>query len=335
MHACPFVSVVMCFYKERIDWLRQSIDSILEQTYSYFEFIIICDNPSYQEGLALLKEYQDCDSRIKLIINEENKGLTKSLNIGLEKAKGEYVIRMDADDISFPERIEEQVKFMEANPQVVASGTSAYFFDDNKERKVIRETSSNKLKALLIFDSPIFHPTAIFRRLVDGKPVRYNEDIKFSQDYALWISLVSGHKLSNIAKPLVKYRISNEQISALKIEEQKQCTALCQEMALKQLPFYLSLEQVELMHVLTIWQEKKRDICDINRFVLDFSKALKQTGDIDNKTMWHRFILFYANYLPKHMDMKSALRNYIKVAMLTKTLDLYSFLSMVIKYFRQ
>ena len=98
------ISVVMSVYNEPVDWIRQSIDSILNQTFRYFEFIIINDNPEGISQKKMLKDFAAKDNRIKIIENEENKGLTKSLNIGISKATGKYIARMDADDISMPDR---------------------------------------------------------------------------------------------------------------------------------------------------------------------------------------------------------------------------------------
>ena len=101
----------MSIYSEEEEWIRESIDSILNQTFSDFEFIIINDNPNRDKNNSLLTEYTRIDNRIIIITNEENIGLTKSLNKGLEIARGKYIARMDADDISLPTRFEKQVDF--------------------------------------------------------------------------------------------------------------------------------------------------------------------------------------------------------------------------------
>ena len=108
----PKLSVVMSVYNEPTEWITQSIDSILNQTFRDFEFIIINDNPEREENESLLNSYSQKDKRIVVIKNEQNLGLTKSLNIGINEAKGDYIVRMDADDYSFPERFEKQVQFM-------------------------------------------------------------------------------------------------------------------------------------------------------------------------------------------------------------------------------
>ena len=119
------VSVVMSVFSEPRNWLKKAINSILDQTFSDFEFIIINDNPIRKENYLFLKEIQQKDSRIIIIENKENIGLTKSLNKGLSVARGTYIARMDADDISFPTRLEKQYLFMEANSGVIACGAWA------------------------------------------------------------------------------------------------------------------------------------------------------------------------------------------------------------------
>ena len=111
----PIISVIMSVYNEPLDWVQESIDSILQQTFGNFEFIIINDNPNNKELFDFLITNKIKDNRIIIINNDENIGLTKSLNKGLERAKGEYIARMDADDISLPERLEKQINFLNTN----------------------------------------------------------------------------------------------------------------------------------------------------------------------------------------------------------------------------
>ena len=109
------VSVIMSTYKEEEIFLRQAIESILDQTYKDFEYIIILDNPDNDLHIKIIEEYTNIDKRIKFYINKKNIGLTASLNKGLELAKGIYICRMDADDISISNRIENQKKYLEEN----------------------------------------------------------------------------------------------------------------------------------------------------------------------------------------------------------------------------
>ena len=160
------LSVIMSTYKEPLAYLKQSIESILNQIFRDFEFIITNDNPSNLEAIRLLKSYADNDKRIKLVFNEKNTGLTKSLNKSLVLCKGEYIARMDADDISHPTRFEKQVNFLDKNQDIVLCGSWVKFVD--KQDKVIgllkNPTDFKKIKNSVIKFNPFVHPTWMFRR---------------------------------------------------------------------------------------------------------------------------------------------------------------------------
>ena len=205
----PQISVIMSVYKEPLDWLRQSIDSILNQTFSDFEFIIICDNPQYIEGAHLLREYEKNDSRIRLIFNDINIGLTKSLNKGLSVAKGEYIARMDADDISMKDRFSEQVDFLGKFPIIDVCGTNIIMFGDIDKECQYPEKHE---EMFFFIDNCLAHSSVMMRKRVAR--MAYNETYKTSQDYELWCRAYKmGVKFHNIQKPLLKYRWSKEQIS--------------------------------------------------------------------------------------------------------------------------
>ena len=121
------ISVVMPTYNTQISILREAVDSILNQTFSDFEFIII-DDGSANDTYEYLKSIPD--ERIKIIKNDTNIGITKSLNIGFRAARGKYIARMDSDDIAFPDRFEKQYAFMESHPDVFVCGSKAIFFKD-------------------------------------------------------------------------------------------------------------------------------------------------------------------------------------------------------------
>jgi glycosyltransferase involved in cell wall biosynthesis len=212
------ISVIMCIYSEKVEWLRTSIESVLNQTFSDFEFIIINDNPNRELNNAILAEYQSKDKRIVIITNEVNIGLTKSLNIGIKIAKGDYIARMDADDISLKERLELQVDYLNKNEEV---GVCSSFigligetnFLTNKTLKYPKE--NNSIKTELFFSNAIAHPTVMFRRqLFSDNNLYYNEDFKRAQDYDLWSKVFFITKFHTINKILLNYRLSNEQVSS-------------------------------------------------------------------------------------------------------------------------
>jgi len=217
------ISVIMSVFNEPEVWLRESIESILNQTFNNFEFIIINDNPDSDSNKLIINEYKEKDNRIEIINNEENIGLTKSLNKGIEFANGEYIVRMDADDIALPTRIEEQVKYMVKNPEVIVCGTDISYFGNENVRKVkwIKYTD-RALKNRLFIDSCFAHPTVMIRKDVfENYNILYNEDFISAQDYKLWVDLANKGKFYTIPKVLLKYRISKNQISKEKSEQQK------------------------------------------------------------------------------------------------------------------
>lgn len=231
----PLISVVMSVYKEPLDWLHQSIDSILNQTFSDFEFIIVCDNPNYEDGKALLKDYAEKDSRVKLIFNDENIGLTKSLNKGLSIAQGEYIARMDADDISLPQRFEVEVNYLRSHPYVDVCGSNKKAFGNVTffTRKLNRNIpcSNDEVKASLFFVNSIVHPSVMMKRVIGGKVVSYDENYRVAQDYMFWHDLLKdGAVINVINEVLILYRISGTQISSKNDAQRKVCDAIHKEL---------------------------------------------------------------------------------------------------------
>jgi glycosyltransferase involved in cell wall biosynthesis len=213
------ITALMSIYNEPIEWIKFSIDSILNQSYSDFEFIILNDKPDRLENRDLLNEYAILDSRIKIIHNDHNIGLTKSLNKGLVLAKGKYIARMDADDISIVDRFTKQYFFLENNDDYIACGSSVIIIKEEEVSKIIlnKPDSNIKIQASLFFESPIVHPTLFFRNF---KNVFYNPLYVFSQDYDLITKLAKSGKLFNFKKPLLFYRVSIKQITKQKLKEQ-------------------------------------------------------------------------------------------------------------------
>jgi glycosyltransferase involved in cell wall biosynthesis len=202
-------------------YLREAVDSILSQTFSDFEFIIV-DDGSRDGTSQILDKYSD--TRIVLLKNETSIGLTKSLNLGLEKAKGEYVARMDADDISLPHRLATQVSFLDANSQVGVMGTAAYLVDsDNISKQLVQYPEHHELLhwIMCFFENPILHPSVMFRLQVIQNLHGYNDAYVTSQDYNLWSCAVVNTKLANVEEICLHLRKHGENISKLKSEQQQ------------------------------------------------------------------------------------------------------------------
>tara|TARA_B110000091_G_C13735891_1_gene441108 strand:- start:17 stop:1027 length:1011 start_codon:yes stop_codon:yes gene_type:complete len=223
----PKISVLMSVYSELEEWLRESIESVLKQSFIDFEFIIINDNPERELNYVLLKEYQSKDKRICVVNNKENLGLTKSLNIGLKIVNGKYIARMDADDISLINRLEEQVKFMDTNPHLVASGTNIEYFgkEEINKKKLILPCDENTIRNNFVIQNPNFppiaHPTAIIRSsILHDNGILYNENYVTAQDFGLWNELLEYGDISNLNMILLRYRLSDNQITSNKKDDQ-------------------------------------------------------------------------------------------------------------------
>ncbi|CAB3290095.1 Glyco_trans_2-like domain-containing protein [Methanocaldococcus lauensis] len=209
----PEISIIMSAYNEPEKYLRESIESILNQTFKDFEFIIILDNPNNVKAERIIKEYQKKDKRIVFIKNEKNLGLAGSLNNGLDIAKGKYIARMDADDIALPERLEKQYKYMENNKNIDLLFSWVYFIDENgnilKEFKPSKEKIKN-LSKYFFKEHLLVHPTLMAKSEILKKN-KYDENQKRSQDFELWMRLITkGYKFDIIEEFLLKYRVLKE-----------------------------------------------------------------------------------------------------------------------------
>ena len=222
------VSVIMSNYNTPEEYLRTAIDSILNQTYMNFEFIIV-DDCSTDASKEVIKSYRD--SRIILIENEKNLGLTKSLNVALRAAKGEFIARMDSDDYSYPERLDKQVDFLKRNPEYILCGTAIELFGSGsykyKQKTIIKEVPAQeewKIRQLFDNSTNIIHPTAMFRhQIMLNNHIHYNEKYVYAQDYRIWIDCNRTAKCTSLSDVLFKYRIHDGAISSSKKATQDDC----------------------------------------------------------------------------------------------------------------
>lgn len=220
----PKVSVLISAYNEKIKWVNKSVDSILNQTYSNFEVIFIIDNPEYKELINVAKEYEKKDSRIKVIINPENKGLVYSLNKALNEANGDLIARLDADDISLPDRFEKQVEFLNKNKDVDILGTSASIIDENDnivKDKISIICEHNKIKKILKYTNIFFHPSLMIRKKMLLEIGGYRE-VKYAEDYDMITRAISlGKKVANLGEALIKYRVRSSSVCSTNTSAQR------------------------------------------------------------------------------------------------------------------
>lgn len=215
-------SVIMATYKESIECLKQSIESIINQTYNDFEFIIILDNPDNKEHIAFINDYVCKDERIKFYINDKNMGLTNTLNRGLKLAEGKYICRMDADDISELYRMEHQKKYLEENDFDLIGGISQMIDEDGNTIYSIKKVPTNfkKIKKCIKYNQVISHPTWFGKKEVFDKLNGYR-NMPLCEDYDFTLrAILQGFKISNVNECVLKYRMRKDSISRSNLFEQ-------------------------------------------------------------------------------------------------------------------
>lgn len=223
------ISVIMSNFNTPEEYLRCAIESVLGQSYHYFEFIIV-DDCSTDGSLDVIRSYND--PRIILIENKENIGITKSLNKALSIAKGEFIARMDADDECLEKRFEKQVEFLAENPSVIVCGTWVKLFgngvaayQDKYSCKVIPTMENYQIQLLFGNHINIIHPTAMFRHsILRENGTVYNEKYIYAQDYRMWVSCSRLGECANVPEVLFRYRIHNKAVSNEKKDMQMDCT---------------------------------------------------------------------------------------------------------------
>lgn len=237
MNIAPKISVLMSVYNGS-QYLRESIESVLNQSFADFEFVII-DDCSTDDSWEILKGFLAQDGRITLLKNEENIGLTRSLNKGLKIVKGEYVARQDADDISLPTRFDKQVAYLESSKDtVLVSGNYSYIDAQGAFIKNLSLSDNADVTGwyLLFYNRIGAHGLATFRREAAIALGGYLETFKYSQDYEFWHRLRKVGKLKILPETLQLYRRSHSSsISVQAKPEQEALSVIASQQAIEEL----------------------------------------------------------------------------------------------------
>lgn len=223
----PKISVILSVKNQ--EYLHDAVKSILNQTYQNFELIIINDSTN---KLILPRS-----KKIILINNRKNLGLTKSLNIGLKIAHGEYIARMDADDISKPQRLASQLQFMQNHPTIALVGSWVDLIDAKNLKLNTKKlnTSYKEIKNNLIKANQFYHPTLLIRKNILDKVGIYDEKYQYSQDYELALRIASKYPVANIPESLLLYRVNTKgTISFTNLKKQAYFALLARIKALRQ-----------------------------------------------------------------------------------------------------
>lgn len=330
------ISVIMATYNTEISMLKEAVDSILNQTFRDYEFLIINDG-STNGSDAYLKTIQD--ARVQIIWNPENIGITKSLNIGLKQAKGKYIARMDADDISLPTRLEKEFAFMEAHPDVIICGTRVGKMNDQNDvvlptAKLPKDMEDYRVRMLFVNPGPS-HPTTFFRhQALLEHHILYDEKLVYAQDYGMWETISHYGKIYTLDETLLYRRIHAGQISVSERETQMQCDKMTQKKMLSSLlgdvtdaevdlhyfysteyfPDAMMTPEAEAWYDRLIQENKSRRVYDqekLEQRILIIKKSLVQNTLKSDMPVYKKYrVVFHS--LPFLVGLKMIVKNTIR-----------------------
>lgn len=319
MNEPPKISVLMSVYNTDKKFLSKAIESVLNQTFSDFEFVIVLDCPT--DGSDLIVEtYASNDDRIKIIRNIVNLGLTKSLNKGLKKCKGKYIARMDADDISLSNRLELQFNYMEAHPNVAVVGTRTITPGTLKTTQSNCNGNREVMRIRMLFSNcGVPHPTAMIRSsFLRQYDIEYNEIFLKSQDYKLWCDILDFGNISILPQILLVYRVHENQISvgdphrkntySLSISKHN-----CEQLLDRELS-ELELDLIRTMHTADFISCDVKDLATFFEKIVDANNLKRKY----NTTLLYRelcyiWILKALRYFKKEKKLKMLYSKYFRV----------------------
>jgi len=289
----PVVSIVMPVYNVE-KYVTEAINSILSQTFTDFELIIL-DDSSTDTSNEEIKKFND--SRIVYHRNIKNIGLAENLNTGLRLAKGKYIARMDGDDISLPERLRIQVEYLEKHPEIDLCSCAMELFG-TEQQIWIRDNDPEQVKITMLFFSPVLHASSIWRRESFSKNNLYfNQDAFPAEDYDLWSRAVFHCKLVNIPEVMYKYRIHGIQVTKTDDRAAEKSKEIQLKYILKALPS-LSAESANnfianFIHNVGI---DLNDLKSMKMLLLDFLNENKKTQFFNHKKLKKRMLHYYQSH---------------------------------------
>jgi glycosyltransferase involved in cell wall biosynthesis len=211
----PRITVLMPVFNGET-YLYESISSLLNQSFSDFEFLIVNDG-SWDRSRQIIESFHD--PRIRVLHHEVNQGLITCLNEGIRVAEGEFIARMDADDISLPDRLRVQLEFMEKNTHIGVCGAGVQVLGTNDIWRM--PVNAEEVKCFLMFRCCLAHPTVMIRkRILDDTGIRYNANYIHAEDYHMWTELMMHTNLVNLPDVLLLYRLHESQVSRQYREQQ-------------------------------------------------------------------------------------------------------------------
>lgn len=325
------ITVIMPVYNSE-KYLQQAIESILDQTYKEFSFIIINDGSS-DTSAKIIKKFTD--TRILYIENKANKGIVYSLNKGLELAKSKYIVRMDADDICEKNRLKIQYEYMEKNTDVWLLGCSAYKIDKDGKRigELCPSNESENIKTMLLFNNPIIHPSVMLRRKEAlNYCSKYESKHVASEDYGMWCKLASSDgRIEILPEKLMNYRVSEGSITANARKEKMLDGYLdIYSTMLKALGVPVTKEEVLCHCSFARGYDEKKDIDQFIQIEKKIESALKKRTDFNVDLFEQIVIGFIRGYAIKNhiriLDIYRYIKNYnteIGIRLIQEILHVY------------
>lgn len=232
-------------------FVQEALTSILKQTFNEFEFLIV-DDGSTDATYEILSSCRDpC---IRLLRNHNNLGLARSLNMGLTAARGRYVARMDADDVSWSHRLRAQMDFMDAHPEVGICGAWIEVVGEGARQVWRYPSDHNTIRTRLLFESALAHPVVMMnRRLLKEERLSYDESFGAAQDYELWSRAANGCVLANLPEVLLTHRLHGEQVGQRKAETQQAGAAKVRARLLHQMGLSPTSDEFQTHQAISSW----------------------------------------------------------------------------------
>ncbi|MBQ2237331.1 MAG: glycosyltransferase [Clostridia bacterium] len=306
MNIVPKISLIMSVYNGE-DYLAETIESVLSQTFTEWEFIIINDC-SIDNTSKILAEYASNDDRIKVHTNETNLRLPSSLNKALSLAKGRYIARMDADDICMPDRLQKQYDFMEENPNVDLSSCRFMTLKNGVYASggCGGKDDENSIKALLLVTNPILHPGIIAKAEVI-KELGYDKNFTCTEDMELWTRFVLNNKRVEIlSEYLMIYRLHDKQITETTLDKQKNEVIKVQKNYFSKLLEPMTEEQEEF-YINGVYFRKNTNISEFIKFY-KWAKSADKTNNLDKEALNYAFFEILAEYKRKGISKSNLIK---------------------------
>ena len=295
--SAPVISVVLPVYNGE-EHLSEAIDSILAQTFTDFELIII-DDGSTDDSLALLKRYQQRDERIQLVARE-NRNLATTLNDLLDLARGEWIARMDQDDVALPRRFERQLQWLErTGADICGSWVKSFGSWDRRTWRGYQSDAAIKIE--MLFKSPFVHPSVMMRANL-AKLLRYDKTCEKAEDYDLWVRAAqAGWKMSNVPEVLLLYRKHATQISTNSSIKQQNISGKIQKRYWAFMTSLLGLRQESAQEVLNLIDLHVRP--EMDAVDATFAILLQQNHGEARKAVMNNISRLYLKVAADHSDI--------------------------------